>query len=229
MLIIPPKSRLRSTLTTTVLPRSSTTASSSADSSRHSRTTCVSSPSTVSTSIVPCGIARSSPGVVGVEKVRSIIELLSALAEAGQTPAPVVVAARLGAATQGVDDPGVDGDALACGGVLDARLQAFGQPQRDARGRRLVGRRRGGVVVDDDELWLGTGEADVDAGAVELRIELERRLAQCLEQPPGERRLERDGQEVGGSGRRLVTDGGDSLEILLQRLHVAVDLHGATM
>ena len=119
--------------------------------------------------------------------------------------------------------------AIACGGVLDTGLQAFGQPQRDASGRRLVGRRRGGVVVDDDELWLGAGEADVDAGAVELRLELERRLAQRLEQPPGERRLERDGQEVGGSGRRLVTDGGDGLEILLQRLYVAVDLHGATM
>src|SRR3954471_12700521 len=157
MLIIPPKRRLRSTLTTTVFPRSSTTASSSADSSWHSSTTCVSSPSTVSTSITPCGIARSSTGGVGVVKVRSIIELLSALAEAGQTTAPVVVAPWLGAATQGVDDPGLDGDAFARGGVLDARLQALGQPQRDASGRRLIGGRRGGVVGHGGEVRLRGG------------------------------------------------------------------------
>ena len=137
--------------------------------------------------------------------------------------------ARLEAAHEGVDDPGVDGDALACGNGLDVRLEALGKPERDARAGGLVGGARGGLVLDDHELRLAAGQPHFDPDVAQLLAELERRLGQRLEQAPSKGGLERDAEQLCCPRRVLVAEGGDGREVFLERLNIAFDLHGSSM
>ena len=108
-----------------------------------------------------------------------------------------------------VDEPRVDGDPFAGGGGLEPRLEALGQAEGDPGRERLVGglERRRLLVADEDELRVAAGEPDLDAPLFELAVrELERRLAERLEEAPAEGRLECDREELGRAGGRLVAD-----------------------
>ena len=64
---------------------------------------------------------------------------------------------------------------------------------------------------------------------VELAGELERRLAERLVEAPAEGGLERDREELGRAGGRLVADRRDAGEVFAERLDIAVDLHDRSM
>ena len=110
-------------------------------------------------------------------------------------------------------------------------LQALGQAERDPGRERLVGGLGGRrlLVGDVDELRVATGEPDLDAPVVELAVELERGLAERLEEAPADGRLECDREELGRAGGRLVADRCHAGEILPERLDIAVDLHDRSM
>ena len=110
-------------------------------------------------------------------------------------------------------------------------MRLSGQPERDPGRERLVGGGLGGgaVVPHEHELRVAAGDPDFDAPVVELARELERRLAERLLEAPAEGRLERDGEQLGRAGRRLVADGCDADEIVAECLDVPIDLHDRTM
>ena len=85
------------------------------------------------------------------------------------------------------------------------------------------------LVADVDELRVAAGEPDLDPAAVELAVELERRLAERLEEAPAEGGLECDREELGRAGRRLVADRRYAGEVFAERLDIAVDLHDGSM
>ena len=89
------------------------------------------------------------------------------------------------------------------------------------RRRCLPGR----LVLDVHEDRLLAREPDVDAPARKLGADLVRRLLEHLEEPEAERRRQRSGEAGGGLGDRVVADGGDRLEVCLQRLDVWRNLH----
>src|SRR5581483_8342555 len=129
----------------------------------------------------------------------------SAAAVAGQAPAACAGAlgrTRLELALKRLDEPRVGGDP--CGG-----------------GGRLV--------ADEDELRVAAGEPHLDPSVVELAVQLERRLAERLEQAPADRGLEGDREKLGGAGGRLVADRRDAREVFAERLDVSVDLHDRSM
>ena len=113
---------------------------------------------------------------------------------------------------------------------LDPLLQALGEPEGDPGRERLVDPlRRTAVLADEHELRITAGDADLDVGGVELRVELEGRLGEDVLDPPGEGRLDGDGEELCGAGRRLVSECGDAAEVLPERLDMTIDLHGCSM
>ena len=114
---------------------------------------------------------------------------------------------------------------------LEPRLQALRQAEGDPGRERLVGGLGGGclLVADVDELRVAAGEPDLDAPVVELAVELERGLAERLEEAPADGRLECDREELGRAGRRLVADRRHAGEVLPERLDIAVDLHDRSM
>src|SRR5438552_9091565 len=71
--------------------------------------------------------------------------------------------AGLGGPCDRAHEPGIRGDPLALGRLLDGRLQRFGEAQADPR-RELLAGDAGGLAggVDEDELGLLAGEADLD-------------------------------------------------------------------
>src|SRR3954469_3067725 len=89
-------------------------------------------------------------------------------AVAGQTAAaptaPAGGRARLAGAGDHLDEPRVDRHSLACGGGLQAGLEALRQAQRDPGGERFVGRlgRCRFLVPDVDELRVAARKADLD-------------------------------------------------------------------
>ena len=85
--------------------------------------------------------------------------------------------------------------------------------------------RVGGVLGDDHELGVAACEADLDASGAELAADLQRRLAEEVEEAEVERRAEGLDQPLGGLRSRLVADSGGVGEILLDRLDVAIELH----
>ena len=82
---------------------------------------------------------------------------------------------------------------------------------------------------DEDELRVAACEPDLDPSFVELAVQLERGLAQRLEQAPADGRLERDREQLGRAGGRLVADRRDAGEVFAERLDVAVNLHDGSM
>ena len=118
---------------------------------------------------------------------------------------------------------------VACG--FEPCLQALRQAEGDPGRERLVGGLGGRslLVGDVDELRVAAGEPDLDAPVVELAVELERGLAERLEEAPADGRLERDREELGRAGRRLVADRRHAGEVLTERLDIAVDLHDRSM
>ena len=85
------------------------------------------------------------------------------------------------------------------------------------------------LVADEHELRIAAGDPDLDAPAVELARELERRLAERLLEAPAEGRLECDREELRRPCGRLVTESRDAREVLTDCLDVPVDLHGCSM
>src|SRR5919201_4160348 len=158
--------------------------------------------------------------------------LLSAPAVAGQSAAAAAgERARLDGPGEELYEPGVDGDPVQTRRRLEPRLQALRQAERDPRGKRLVewlgGARR--LVADEHELGVAACETDFDASVVELVRELERRLAERLEQPPAEGRLERDREHLRRAGGGLVADRCDARDVVAECLDIAVELHGGSM
>ena len=78
-------------------------------------------------------------------------------------------------------------------------------------------------------LGVAAGEPILDAPVLELAGELERGLAERLEEAPAEGRLERDREQLRRAGGRLVADRRHTGEVLAERLDVTVDLHDGTM
>ena len=83
--------------------------------------------------------------------------------------------------------------------------------------------------MDVDELRVAAGDADLDAPALELGRELERRLGERLLEAAGERRLERDREKLRRAGGRLVADCRHAGEVVPDRLDVSVDLHDGSV
>ena len=83
-----------------------------------------------------------------------------------------------------------------------------GSRKRDAPGELLARRRRrtasGGLVGDDDELGLASGEAHLDSTGLELCPDLERGLAEEVEQVEMQRGGERLAHPAGELGGLLV-------------------------
>jgi hypothetical protein len=59
--------------------------------------------------------------------------------------------------------------------------------------------------------------------------QLERGLGERLEEAPADGGVERNREELGGAGGRLVADRRDPCEVLAECLDVAVDLHDGIM
>ena len=91
------------------------------------------------------------------------------------------------------------------------------------------GGRLGLLVLDVDELGLAAGEANLDATR-DLGVERQRDLAEQVEQPQLERRLERLRESLPGflSGLAPRQSGGVG-EVLLKCLDIRCHLHDATM
>src|SRR5918995_5949685 len=157
--------------------------------------------------------------------------LLSAPGEAGEalrTP----VRTGIDAAAEGLDDPGVHGDAVTGGGELDAALERLGQTQGDAGGEGVLGadgRARRRRLLDVRERRILAGEPNLDVAARQLRGQLVRHRSDRLEQAKAERRVERGADALDGLGRRGITQGGDGFEVALDGFDERADLHGGTM
>ena len=142
----------------------------------------------------------------------------------------------------GADEPGVDRQPLAAGGLLDAGLELLGQAEVDARRRGLVGlRRRGRRVVGGrldrlvagrrrhDEVGLAGAQAQLDRAGRELARDLVRGGRQRVEQHQPDRRLERRGQPLGERAGVLAAGVGGDGELATEVLDVLGQVHGAIM
>ena len=69
------------------------------------------------------------------------------------------------------------------------------------------------------------GEPHLDAARLELAADLERSLAEEVEQVEMERRSERFAHATGDLGCLFVTAGRGGRELLLDRLYMTVELH----
>ncbi len=118
-------------------------------------------------------------------------------------------------------------EAAASSRDLEALRQAEGDPCRVGLVGGLGGRLR--LVADEHELRVAACEPDLDPSVVELARELERGLAERLEEAPAEGGLERAREELGRAGGRLVADRRDPGEVFAERLDIAVDLHDGSM
>src|SRR5581483_5593952 len=157
--------------------------------------------------------------------------LLSALRVTGHPPADASGRRGGGArrAAERPDDPRVDGNALAGGGKLDVELERLAQAQRDACARCVVaGRRRCsglGLVLDVDERGLLTCQPDLDMAGRELRRDLERGLAEQVEEPKAGGSPEGLAQPLGCVRDGLVAERGHRFQVGEQRIDVRCRLH----
>src|SRR5262249_26124928 len=206
-----PAKSFRSSATTSRLPASSIVVASTSFCGPLTSTV-DSPPSVVSISTSPDGILISSRTGSGVAKACSfMVELLSAAAEAGKTVAAAAAGrTRREQPVERLHEPGVERDSVRGGRRLEPGLQGLRQPERDARAENLVGclGRLPLGLVDVDELRIAARDPPLDPAALELRVELERRLGERLLEAPAERGLERDRQQVGRARGRVVTDRG---------------------
>ncbi len=92
--------------------------------------------------------------------------------------------------------------------------------------RRLVGL---DGRVDEHEVGVAPGEADLDVPARQLAAEREGRLAEDVEQLQAQRRPDRVDQSTPCLADLLSSEGGRGGEVLLDRLDVNGDLHRASM
>ena len=123
-------------------------------------------------------------------------------------------------------EPGVRGDPLALGGLLDGGLERLGQAQADPRRVLLTGDAgsfAGGV--DEDELGLLAGEAHLDVAGGQFRGELHRDLREQVEQLQPQVRGERVAEPLGDLHRALVPQLREPLEILLEPLEDDRQVH----
>ena len=103
------------------------------------------------------------------------------------------------------------GDGLPGSGDLQARLEPFREPQRDAGAEVVTGGRwllGSAGLVHEDELRVATRHPHLDMAGVELRVEREGRLGEEVDQPETERRLDRVGEAAPAFGDVLVGEGG---------------------
>src|SRR5205823_8632397 len=114
----------------------------------------------------------------------------------------------------------------ALGSPLDRRLERLGKAKADPR-RELLGRHPTGVTggVDEDELGLLAREAHLDVAGGQLRRELDRRLRQHVEQLQPQVRRKRVAEALGDLRRALVSQFGETLQILLQPLEDDRQVH----
>src|SRR5919109_4442967 len=151
----------------------------------------------------------------------------------GEAPEPL--AGSLGGpadpSRKGADEPAVDGDALAPCRQLDRRLQRLGQAERDPGRQAVVGRRLGRsfLLADVDERRVLACEAHLDMPGRQLRVELERRLAECVEEAEPGRAANRLQHALGCLSRLLVADGRDRGQVGLERLDEPCHLHDVIM
>src|SRR6185503_11611116 len=125
-------------------------------------------------------------------------------------------------------EPGIRRDALAVRGGLDPGLQRLRQAKRDPPGRLLAEAHRLRALRlfgDDHELGIAAREANLDATGLDLAADLERRLAEEVEQVEVECRRQRLSHAASRLRRRVVTERGGRSEVLLDRMDVAVELH----
>src|SRR3954454_13587325 len=141
--------------------------------------------------------------------------LLSALREAGQAVAGAAGWLR-DRARERADDPRVHRNALTRRCPLDLVLERVGETQADACGRAILGRNRlGGLgrVLDEKELGVPPGEANLDVAVRQLGVELHGDCGERVDEPKGERPLEGDADPLGRLGRLLVADRGDGVQV----------------
>ena len=79
--------------------------------------------------------------------------------------------------------------------------------------------------LDEHELGIAAGEANLDVPARELGVERQRRLGEHVEEPQLERRRDGRGEPLAGERRRLVAECGGRREVGLDRLYVSFDVH----
>ena len=74
-----------------------------------------------------------------------------------------------------------------------------------------------GRVLDVDELGVAAREAHLDVAVRQLAVELDGDGRERVDEPEGERALERDADPLGGLGRLFVADRGDRVQVAAER------------
>ena len=169
--------------------------------------------------VLNVGMRGISWGGSGGHWTQPVKRLADAAAARARRSAPSSAAPRR------ADEPRVDGQPLAGGGLLDAGLEGLGEAKVDARHRALVvlGRRgrRGGVSrlsaagERDDELRLAAAQAQLGRAGRELAGDLVSGGRQRLEQGEADRRV-----------AAVLTGGG---ELAAKAFDVRGQVHGTSM
>ena len=107
-----------------------------------------------------------------------------------------------------------------------ARLEGLGEAQADPRRELFAGHARGlAGDVDEHELGLLAGEANLDVAGGQLRGQLHRRLREQVEQLQPQAGAECLGQPLRDLRRPLVAELSEVLEILLEALEHDGQIH----
>src|SRR6188508_338905 len=132
---------------------------------------------------------------------------------------------------KGADEPAVHGNSFSCGRRLDRRLERLGEAERDAGGQPVVGRRlrRCFLLADVHERRVLSDEAHLDVPVGQLSVELERCLAECVEEPQARRTADRLQHAFGRGTGLLVTHRGDRGQVGLERFDEPCHLHDVIM
>jgi hypothetical protein len=114
-------------------------------------------------------------------------------------------------------EPGVRRDTFAGSRPLDRRLERLRQAQADPRGELLTDR-PGTLVggIDEDELGLLAGEANLDVAGRQLRVELERGLREQVEELQAQVRAQCVAEPAGDLRRPFVAELGEALQVVLE-------------
>ena len=102
-------------------------------------------------------------------------------------------------------------------------IRADASSSADGRSGRLR------LLLDEDEGRILAAHPDLDVPLGELRRDLDGGLAERLQQAHPGRAADRLAQAGGGLGDRVVADGGDPVEVGLERLEKLCHLHDVIM